>query len=353
MAWVTRQLAVFAVVAAAMGGAVVDSPQSTLAAPVTQVRPPPVLVHLSAQRRAAIEGSNPSLAQKVLGYDAWVRAHGGPPSVLVVGSSRAVQIDPQEIQQRTGATAYNAGITNAAVRDLLAMVSYADLRTPGRLPRLVVFLDVEMFGRRTPTERVLDYQRRILATRATCPEPAPCQESWLRSAESIANDARARQNGGRSYLATQRADGHQLGSRLAAWEAQGVDLRVIRNRRIAIRVRSYGPGQFDRLYPVQKEHFERLVALANARGVRPMVVLTPMHPACIRICGAAGWTARRRAVQAYLRGSAQRGGFTWRDYSYPATWGGTGASFYDEIHLRPSGASLVVGKLAALGAFGQ
>jgi hypothetical protein len=77
-----------------------------------------------------------------------------------------------------------------------------------------------------------------------------------------------------------------------------------------------------------------------------------MHPACIRICGRAGWAARRRAVHAYLRGVAERRDFSWHDHSYPATWGGSGASFYDEIHLRPAGASLVVPRLAALGAFG-
>ena len=353
MAWVMTQLAVFAAVAAALGGAVGDAPPSSLAAAVTRVGTPPVLAHLTQHRRDAIEGSNPSLAQKVLAYDAWVSAHGGPPADLILGSSRSVQLDPQEIQQRTGATAFNAGITNAAVRDLLAMASYADLRTPGQLPRLVVLLDIEMFGRRVPTQRVLDYQHRIVATRAACADPAPCRGAWIEAAGAIARDARARQNGGRPYRATQRADGRQLRSRLAAWEARGIDLSAIRRRRIAIRVRSYGPGRFDHLYVEQRQAFERLVTLANARGVQPVFVLTPMHPDCIRICGRAGWTTRRRQVQAFLRREAGQRDFTWVDLSYPATWRGSGASFYDEVHLRPAGASLVVQELIARGLLGH
>jgi hypothetical protein len=260
-------------------------------------------------------------------------------------------IDPAEIERRTGTTAYNAGISNGATREFEVMTGFADLRSPGALPNIVLLLDLESFDNRAPTRRVRDYERRIQVARAACREPVPCHHQWQLAANAIARDARARQNGGRPYRETQLPNGRQINGVLEKLERQGVDLRIVQRHRIAARVKSYGPGQFDHLYAVPKQHFERFLALANARGVAPHIVITGMLPACIRICGPAGWSARRAEVKAYLRGLERMYRFSWADLSLPSTWGGSSASFYDEIHLRPAGASLVVGRLIKLGAF--
>ncbi len=299
-----------------------------------------------------VEGNNPTIAQKFLGYDAWVRTHRGAPDVLLLGSSRAVMLDPVVVRRVSGRSAYNAGMSSGAGRELRAMTEFADLRSGGTLPHLVVMLDLEAFDNRRPTVRVLDYQRRIDLVRIACGDQGDCRTNWLRAARALVVDAIARQRTSpRPYRQTQRADGRQVNSQLARLEADGADLTALRARRIAIRVRSYRPGGFDRIYPAPRLAVERMLALANARGVEPVIVLTAMHPACIRRCGPAGWSARRAEVLALLDTLDDEHRFRTIDLTKLSRWGGTGADFYDEIHLRPAAAARVVRRLHALGAF--
>ena len=125
----------------------------------------------------------------------------------------------------------------------------------------------------------------------------------------------------------------------------------MRRERIATRIRSYRRGAFDRIYPVPQAAFERMLTLANERGDTPFVAITSMHPECIRRCGPAGWSARRAEVRAMLDELQQAHEFEYVDLSIPGSWGGSGADFFDEIHLRPLGAAKVVRRLASLGAF--
>lgn len=309
-------------------------------------------VALSDATAARAEGTNPTIAQKLLGYDAWMRANGRAPGVLLLGSSRAVMLDPVVIRRASGRTSYNAGISSAAGRELLAMTDFADLRGGGTLPHLVVMLDIEAFDNRRPTTRVLDYQRRVDAARSACSERDGCRGSWMRAARRLVVDAIARQRtSARPYRQTQRPDGHQINGLLARLEAQGADLAAMRDRRIAIRATSYRSGGFDRIYPAPRLALERMLTLANARGVEPVIVLTAMHPDCIRRCGPAGWSARRAEVLAMLDTLDDEHRFRTIDFTQLRRWGGSGADFYDEIHLRPAAAGRVVRRLHALGAF--
>lgn len=326
-----------------------------LVAAVASLQSPPTAVAgavaLPDDPTERVEGNNPTIAQKLLGYDAWVRAHGRAPDILVLGSSRAVMLDPVVIEHLSGRTSYNAAISSGAGRELLATASFADLRGGGSLPRLVVMLDLEAFDNRRPTTRVLDYQHRIDVARAAC-EQTPCRRAWLRAARAITLDAIARQHRSpRPYHETQRPDGRQINGLLARLEAEGADLDAIRDNRIDIRIRSYRRGGFDRIYPAPRLAFERMLELANERGIEPVVVLTAMHPDCMRRCGPAGWSARRAEVLALLDGLHEVHDFRTFDFTRLSAWGGTGADFYDEIHLRPAAAGRVVRRLRALGAF--
>lgn len=295
------------------------------------------------------EGNNPTIAQKVLGLDAWIQAAKRQPDVLIVGSSRAVMLDPRQIRRLTGSTAYNAAISSGAARELLAMTSFADLRSAGELPQLLVMLDLEAFDNRRPTTRVLDYQRRLDAWSERCGAAARC--SFL-AARRLVHDATTRQRWApRSWRETQRADGRQINGMYEQLEALGRDLGSMRRERIAVRARSYRAPGFDKLYPEPRAAFERMLKLVNSRGVTPVVAITSMHPACIRTCGPAGWHARRAEVRELLDELQGEHDFRVIDLSVPGSWGGTPAHFYDEIHLRPLGAALVVRRLMRFGAF--
>ena len=334
---VRRVLAAVVVLAAALGIAAVSGGGAAQAA---------------ASGVDHVEGNNPTLAQKILGYNAWVRDHDGPPDVLLLGSSRAVALDPTLIKRVTGKTAYNAGITSAGARELLAMGSYADMRSPGRIPHLVVMLDLESFDNRRPNTRVVDYLAREDATYAACPTTSDCRSASLQAAHLIANDAVRRQRGAAvPYTTTQRADGKQINSPQAKLVAAGVNMNSVRNSRIAARIASYRPGAFDHLYPIPSGLFAQLLQRANAAGDQPTLALTALHPDCLERCGAAGWNDRHSEVLAMLDQLQVTYDFSVLDLSVPSTWRGSGSDFYDEIHLRPVGASRVVHYLALQGAF--
>lgn len=311
----------------------------------------PALASGQVSAHAQREGTNPTIAQKVLGWDRMTSVNGTAPDVLILGSSRAVMLDPRQVKRLTGLTAFNGGISSAVNDDLLALTSFTDLRGGGTLPRLVVMLDLEMFAARTPKERVVDYQSRIDAAYVGCSVVTACGGPWRAAAAAIAADAAQRDRDGRRHWTSQRVDGRQINGNFGRWERQGIDLRAIQRRRIQIRVNTYRQGRFRELYAHTKPPFERLLRLANERGVTPVVVITTMHPDCIRRCGPLGWSARRSELQAYLRTLAKTTPLRMIDLSYPATWGGGPRDFYDDVHLRPHGAAKVIDRLVRLRAF--
>lgn len=300
--------------------------------------------------RARVEGTNPTLGQRFIRYSRWVREHGGPPDVLLLGSSRSVLLDPRQVRRLTGRSSFNAGISDANALELRAMVDFADLRSPGQLPHVVLLLDVEAFDDRASHVRTGDYQRRLVAARRACPDLPSCRRDWMRAARRIELDAVRRQVGDDTWLATQRSDGRQVHGMLEKLESRGVDLTPLLRQGIARKVAAYS-SHFDRVHEDKVAALDATLAVLNARGVEPVIALTPLHAACIRTCGAAGWHDRRRAVRERLDELAQRREFRLLDLSFPRTWRGGDRFFYDEQHLRPMGAAMVVRRLRGFGAF--
>ncbi|MCZ4495633.1 MAG: hypothetical protein JWM25_216 [Thermoleophilia bacterium] len=304
----------------------------------------------SASERA--EGSNPSIGGKMIGYVAYTKANRRAPDVLILGTSRAMQLDPREIKKRSGKSAYNASVSDGAARELLAFGSFAELVTPERAPHLVIMFDIEGLDGRTPTRRVESTIAATEAARKSCPSAERCTTVWKNAAAAIVRDSAVGLRGRPAWSLMQRPDGLIRSPSLARMEREGVDLIGVRDRRIAIRIKSYRPGgAFDALEAAPKAKIKRLLQLANARGDSPSLVITSMHPECIRRCGPAGWFEHRRNARLFLRGLAKTYDFQIHDYSDPKAWGGTAASFYDEIHLRPKAAAQVVAKLDSEGAF--
>jgi len=129
-------------------------------------------------------------------------------------------------------------------------------------------------------------------------------------------------------------------------ECLSIALDAIRARRVQARIASYSNGGFDKVDPAFAWMVEQIIQLANDRGQRPYLVITTMHPDCIRLCGPAGWNARRAEVLRALEGMRARHDFTVLDFSDPVSWGGDGGAFLDEIHVRQSAADDTVRSLA-------
>jgi len=116
--------------------------------PVTAVSSPPGIIvpaTVSTVQSPFPSFNNPQLEQQLQRYAAFVKA-GGPPDVLVVGSSRAVQgVDPLALQWALIGRGYaNARVFNLGVNGATAQVVEVILHrllSPEALPRLILWAD--------------------------------------------------------------------------------------------------------------------------------------------------------------------------------------------------------------------
>ena len=107
-------------------------------------------------------------------------------------------------------------------------------------------------------------------------------------------------------------------------------------RSIAITLAEYRTiYQGDTRLSASEEHrFEQTVATMNSWNIRPIIVLTPVHPAFARAIGPLGWSVRHRQLVAYLRSLRTRLSFDLLDASNIRTFGGTAHGFYDGVHMK-------------------
>jgi hypothetical protein len=89
-----------------------------------------------------------------------------------------------------------------------------------------------------------------------------------------------------------------------------------------------------RLSPSAERRFEQTVSKMNSWNIRPIIVLTPVHPAFARAIGPLGWTQRHRQLVVYLRSLQARLSFDLLDASNIKTFGGTPYDFYDGVHMK-------------------
>ncbi|MCW2973461.1 MAG: hypothetical protein JWN72_1734 [Thermoleophilia bacterium] len=296
------------------------------------------------------EGSIPSLGGKIIGYSQYVDKNGFPPQNLILGTSRGMMLDPRVVKKVSGRTAFNSSVSDGAARELYAMGNFSELIAPGRAPHLVIMFDIEGLDRRAATQRVQASMKSERAIRTACPKAAKCTTFWRTKALEIVADAKVGHEGRPDLKLLQRPDGMILSPHLARLDREGQDFVALRNHRIQIRVNSYKPGGgFDKLMPIPMAATRDLIKLANAWGDTPTIIITPMHPDCIRICGAAGRNAHHRNTLKFFAQLAKTRQFDLHDFTDPKSYGGNAAGFYEDIHLRPIAAEQVVKAIDAFG----
>jgi hypothetical protein len=296
------------------------------------------------------EGSIPSLGGKIMGYAQYLDKNGYPPQNLILGTSRGMMLDPRVVKKLSGRSAFNGSVSDGAARELFALGNFSQLIAPGREPHLVLMFDVEGLDRRTPTKRVESTMKSEAAIRAKCHVASKCGKVWTTGARGIVKDATIGHEGRPALSLLQRPDGMILSPHLARLEREGADFNAIRAHRIQIRVASYQPGGgFDKLMPIPEAVTSDLLKLANGWGDTPTVIITAMHPDCIRICGPAGWSAHHRDALKFFAKLAKTEQFDLHDFSDARSFGGSAASFYEDIHLRPKAAAQVVAKINSFG----
>ncbi|HET6173725.1 MAG TPA: hypothetical protein VFD90_14015 [Gaiellales bacterium] len=271
-----------------------------------------------------------------------------PPRLLVLGSSRAMKIQPSYLRALTGSATFNAGVSSASPQDGWAFVNFVHDTFPGTRQRALWLVDVEMFRPKaldpgllaTPAlSRYFSYSARWrarLSGLATVFSWHTASDSWRVLSSTLLASAHAASPGHCTYRTNGVTQFTPSGFRLwdihDAARARGFSLK----QGIALTTREYThiySSTYPRLSPEPELWFSRTLRLLNHWGTRPLIVLTPVQPSLLRAIGPVGWNRRHAQVVAYLRHLQAHASFDVLDASHVATFGGNPKGFYDGVHM--------------------
>ncbi|MDX6369117.1 MAG: hypothetical protein QOH15_848 [Gaiellales bacterium] len=270
------------------------------------------------------------------------------PSLMIFGSSRAEKIEPSHLQQRTGLVGFNAAVSSAGPDDAWAFANLLHQKAAGAQQRVLWMLDVESLRARPIDPGLLDTPSLDRFVRQSSALHGRVQSLWSFVSWHTALDS------WKSVDATLFGNAQPLSRRTCSIHTNGVteyapdgyrsfdfhDVAVRRGlslaRTIGITLSEYRTiYQGDtRLSPTAERRFEQTISTMNSWNIRPVIVLTPVHPKFARVIGPLGWTLRHRQLVTYLHSLMPRLSFDLLDASNIKTFGGTSRGFYDGVHMK-------------------
>ena len=279
-----------------------------------------------------------------------------PPRIVVLGSSRAMKVQPSYLTRLTGQPAFNAAVSSGRPVDAYVFARFLHQRFGGASQRYLWLLDQEAFADDTidPTLLADATLGGYLPTAERWRERAG-DLSWLFSWRTLDLSWHTWRNGQESAPTppggtptsdepaggvqggrqpTFAADGYRVSDANTRAQAVGRPLAKGIARSRSIFLRRYQSG-YPGLAASPKQFFERTVKTMNGWGATPVIVLSPMQPRLLRELQPVGWDARHREVLAYLRGLQSRYDFVLLDMSHIGSFGGSPRAFYDGVHMTP------------------
>lgn len=274
-------------------------------------------------------------------------ALGEPPAIVILGSSRAMKLEPAYLKRLTARSAFNFAVSDGKAPDAFAVASYAHDRAAGAPQDFLWLLDLETFSEDPVDPRLLatDELAKYLPTGARLKGKAE-DVAWLLSWTTLRDSLRAVDQ----EIETREAPAADEGARKAPkpefaadgfrrWDAH--DRRAEKGLRfedalpasVRIFTKTYGED-FDGLSPLAKEYVERALASMDEWGAHPILVLSPMHPRLREELVALGYEQRRREAVAFLRSLQERYDFVLLDMTGLDAFGGSPAAFYDGVHMK-------------------
>jgi hypothetical protein len=264
------------------------------------------------------------------------------PGVVVLGSSRAMKVQPSFITSRTGLSAFNAAFSSGKPVDAWAFVNYIHSRFPTARSKYLWLLDIEAF-RQWPIDPGLLNTPQLAAflsagTRlSTRLGQLPLLFSWRtfwKSLQSVRHEESRSQVPLRTAIgATQFApDGFRVLDYHDLNLAKGLGLAKELPGTIRQGIATYR-GDYSRLDSAAEAYFQRTLALMNSFGDSPVIALTPMQPEMLATVAPLGYEARYGDVLAYLHSLQGRYRFELLDFTHLSSFGGRAADFYDGYHM--------------------
>ena len=286
----------------------------------------------------------------------------GTPRVLVMGSSRVFSLREADVQELTGLSAFNFGVSVGCPVDAVAQLRYA--LDAGVKPELIVLgVDELAFGENPEADhydmqlvtnsglfRELDLRDRI-----------PILVRALKTISLKSTTASMRNLWRRVRLGETFPEGQELpeaeleGAHPSDWEALSEsDRRERLQAGIREKVAFWGryldrPDKIEGMRPTSRKLrlFEDFVKLAAQHDIRVDVALLPVHPSFEKEAFPPQVLAIRAELAGALATRCARDGCTFRDYTDLGSFGGTSEDFEDGTHMSVRNGRRLLARLLA------
>lgn len=286
---------------------------------------------LAAAALAVAPCASPALAVQAPAPREWTRdlkirlleALPAPPQVVVLGSSRAMRLNPDHVRRLGGRTAFNCSVSSGGIPDAWAFLHLIRDRFPDHVPTYLWLVDLEQFRRASAHPYTLAEPRlaRYLAEYVPA-APAPGSSAGVVRHRTVDLGDRAIFD----------AEGFCRWNRYDHWRRRGRTLKA--GVRYSIRkFDAIYPGGFPSLRRLPKTLMRDSIRLLNEWGSRPVIVLTPYHPKLLKHISPRGHARRHAAVRRFVA-ALRRDGLRFRffDFTRVAAFGGAPTAFYDGTH---------------------
>jgi hypothetical protein len=265
-----------------------------------------------------------------------------PPELVVLGSSRSMRYEPEYLEEKTGLSAFNAGVNGiGGTADAWAMTQFIHDTWPEADPEYLWLLDVESFvpfevGARTANEpRMAQYvgQASIGKGPKEFAQALWQNRSTLFSLDTAYDSTRLllyreeAKNSQSKYQKQILADGVLKPRKWSEKEW---------NRRWPNSIERYSnlhKNVFKELDPTAQEYFQKTVAFMNEQGKTPVIALTPVNPKLRKILAPLGWTERYDEALAYLESLQGEYDFVLLDMTDPRVFDYDKQEWYDGVHM--------------------
>ena len=277
-----------------------------------------------------------------------------PPRLVVLGSSRAMKVEPSYLTRLTGLPTFNAAVSSGRPVDAYVFAEFLDERSPGTGESYLWLLDQESFADGTidPTlladDKLAGYVPADVRWRTRAGDLSRLLSwetlelswrTWREGREPATTDdppqgepQRGVQGGLQPSFAPDGFRTNDANTRAAAG-GRTLDRGIEDSRGVFVRRYQHG---FPGLAESPRDFFERTVAAMNDRGATPVIVLSPVHPRLLRDLRQYGWDDRHRDVLAYLRSQQTDHDFVLLDMSRIRSFRGSARGFYDGVHMTAS-----------------
>jgi hypothetical protein len=265
-----------------------------------------------------------------------------PPELVVLGSSRSMRYEPEYLEEKTGLSAFNAGVNGiGGTADAWAMTQFIHDTWPEADPEYLWLLDVESFvpfevGARTANEpRMAQYVGQASVGKG--PKEF-AQALWQNRSTLFSLDTAY--DSARLLLYREEAKSSQ-----SKYRKQILDDGVLKPRKWSEkewarrwpnsieRYSNLHKNVFKELDPTAQEYFQKTLAFMNEQGKTPVVVLTPVNPKLRTILAPLGWDDRHEEVVAYVESLQDEYDFVLLDMTDPRVFDYDKQEWYDGVHM--------------------